>query len=188
MTEDNASYSDYSEGLRKRVQEALRGFSTEEIRQLLAEIERILSDHYSRAVIDDLPVSASVPARRGRSRPRLVEDARKHQYVARADIDHYLDLLKLPDVPAKTRARLNKLLLEAENKLGRDYEQLEFAESRATACRTRADRQRRLMESFAPGSSDWEQAERVLVNFEALAQFIEGFCREMRHKLDGIIS
>jgi hypothetical protein len=107
-----------------------------------------------------------------------------NRFVAQANIDHYLDLLKNCDVPAHNRSTINKLLIEEENKLGRDREQLEFAESRAATCRNRADRQRRLLDSFDPGSSDWVLAERLLVNFESLAQSVEGFCRQMRKQLN----
>ncbi|UPJ65021.1 hypothetical protein [Bradyrhizobium sp. 191] len=48
----------------------------------------------------------------------------------------------------------------------------------------RADRQKRLMDSFAPGSDDWVQAERLLVNFESPAQFIESFCHRMRRRVN----
>lgn len=105
------------------------------------------------------------------------------RFVARANIDHYLDLMKNGDVPSYNRSMITKLLIEEENKLGHDQEQLEFAESRAAVCRARADRQRRLLDSFDPGSNDWVQAERLLVNFESLAQFVEGFCQQMRKHL-----
>lgn len=105
------------------------------------------------------------------------------QYIARANIDHYLEMLNNHDVAAQNRSMITKLLIEEENKLGRDQEQLEFAENRAAACRNRADRQRRLVDSFDHGSADWVQAERLLVNFESLAQFVEGFCQQMRRRV-----
>jgi hypothetical protein len=79
-----------------------------------------------------------------------------------------------------------KGLLEEENKLGHDWERLEFAENRAAVCRLRADRRRHLLNSFAHGTSDWMQAERLLLNFESLAQFVEGFCRQMRRQMNEI--
>ena len=106
------------------------------------------------------------------------------KFIAQANIDHYLDLLKNDNVSAHNRSTINKLLVEEENKLGHNREHLEFAESRAAACRTRADRQRRLLDSFAHGSTEWMQAERLLVNFESLAQFVEGFCRQMRRRVN----
>jgi hypothetical protein len=106
------------------------------------------------------------------------------RFIASANVDHYLDLLKIPDISTHARSTITKLLIEEEDKLGRDCAQLEFVESRAATCRARADRQRRLMDSFAPGSDDWVQAERLLVNFESLAQFVESFCHQMRRRVN----
>lgn len=106
------------------------------------------------------------------------------RFVARANVDHYLHLLKVPDISSHSRATITKLLIEEENKLGQETAQLEFAESRAATCRERADRQWRLMDSFVPGSDDWVQAERLFVNFESLAQFVESFCHEMRRRVN----
>ena len=105
------------------------------------------------------------------------------QFIARANIDHYLDLLHNNAIPARNKATISKLLIEEENKLSHDIEQLEFAERKATACRDRLDRQRRLRECFAAGSTDRVQAERVLVSFEATLQLVEGFCAHMRKKV-----
>jgi hypothetical protein len=107
-----------------------------------------------------------------------------NNYVARANIDHFLDMLHNNDVPAHSRSTITRLLIEEENKLSHDQEQLQFAESKAAVCRNRADRQRRLMDSFNHGSTDWELAERLLVNFESLAQFVEGFCLQMRNRVN----
>jgi hypothetical protein len=82
---------------------------------------------------------------------------------------------------ASHRPSLGCRILKART---RRSEQLEFAEAKAATCRVWADRQRRLTESFAPGSVDREQAERLLVNFEALAQFLEGSCRRLRPTLN----
>ncbi|MGF6431369.1 MULTISPECIES: hypothetical protein [Bradyrhizobium] len=118
MAEDNAVYP---ESTRSQVHDALQGFSTDELRQLLVEIEQFLS-------VEAVP---------RRPRLRLAGGTYVNEYTARANIDHYLDLLKRPDVPTNTRSMLNKRLLEEEDKLGRRLEQLEFAESRAAACRDR---------------------------------------------------
>ncbi|MHC2464362.1 hypothetical protein [Bradyrhizobium embrapense] len=162
MAEDDDVYPESS---RSQVLDALQRFSTDELRQLLAEIEQFLH----------------VEAKPRRPSLRLAGGTDVNESIARVNIDYHLDLLKRPDLPTGTRSLLNKRLLEEEDKLGRRREQLEFAESRAITCRDRADRQRRLTESFAPGSVDREQAERLLVNFDALAQLVEGFCRQMRH-------
>ncbi|MHC2465552.1 hypothetical protein [Bradyrhizobium embrapense] len=172
----------FPENLGKRVCKALQAFSTDELRQLLAEIERTLRVHSSHNSIDDPGSRRPHPARARQSELRLVGGAYMDKYIAQANIDHYLGLLKDPDVPGDTRTTITKLLLAEEDKLGHQREQLEFAESRAAACRQRADRQRRLMNAFAPGSTDRMQAERLLVNFDALTQFVEGCCHQMRRK------
>ena len=104
-------------------------------------------------------------------------------YIARANIDHYLELLSNDDACSKNRSVVCKLLIEEENKLSHDLEQLEFAESRAAACRDRIDRLRRLRDCFAAGSSDRVQAERTLQNFEAFLVQVESFCSHMRKRV-----
>ncbi len=74
-------------------------------------------------------------------------------YVARANIDHYLDLLHKPHVPVGNRATIIKLLIAEEDKLGHDLEQIEFAESRAVAGPNRLDRLRNLRDRFVFGSN-----------------------------------
>jgi hypothetical protein len=106
-------------------------------------------------------------------------------FIARANIDFLLEMLKNHDGLAHNRTTITRLLIEEENKLSRDQEQLAFAESRAAVCRDRADRQRRLLDTFDPGSTDWVRAERLLVNFESLAQFVEGFRQQMRRQVNG---
>lgn len=113
------------------------------------------------------------------------EASATNSYIARGNIDHFLGLLHNPNVTMESRSMITKLLVTEEDKLGHDLEQLEFAEAKAAACRHSADRQKRLMDSFEPGSEDWVTAERLLVIFESLAQFVEGFCRQMREKVNG---
>lgn len=108
-----------------------------------------------------------------------------NNYVARANIDHFLDLLRNPEVTTGSRSTITKLLLTEEDRLSHDQEQLQFAESKAAICRERADRQRRLMDSFEAGSDDWVTAERLLANFESLAQFVEDFRQQMRRRVNG---
>lgn len=105
------------------------------------------------------------------------------QFVAQANVDHYLELLNRDDISSNNRSMVSKLLIEEENKLGQGLEQLEFAEIKAAACRNRANRQRHLLDSFDPNSTEWVQAERLLVNFESLAQFVEGFCHQLRRRV-----
>jgi hypothetical protein len=46
-------------------------------------------------------------------------------------------------------------------------------ENRAHGQVRRACRQRRLLDFFDHGSTEWAQADSLLVNFESLAQFVE---------------
>ncbi|MBU6462206.1 MAG: hypothetical protein KGL35_12830 [Bradyrhizobium sp.] len=107
-----------------------------------------------------------------------------NNYIARANIDHYLELLNKDEIPSNGNSMIGKLLIEEENKLSHDLEQLEFAESRATACRDRVSHLTRLRECFAAGSSDRVQAERMLANFEDILRLIEGFSDQMRKRVN----
>ncbi|MGY3696538.1 hypothetical protein ACVIGA_006618 [Bradyrhizobium sp. USDA 3240] len=161
MAEDNAVYP---ESTRSQVDDALQGFSTDELRDLLTEIEQFLSPE----------------AKPRRPALRLAGGTDMNGSIARANSDRCPDPLKCPDVPDNIRSIPNKRLPEEESRFGRRREQVAFAEAKAATCRAWADRQRRLTESFAPGSVDRELAERLLADFEALARFIDGFCRRMR--------
>src|SRR5262249_39399423 len=66
-----------------------------------------------------------------------VRDAFMDGFIARANIDHFLDLLKDGDLAPERRATIVRLLIEEEDKLGHDLEQLDFAESRAENGRRR---------------------------------------------------
>ncbi|HEX7789545.1 MAG TPA: hypothetical protein VF467_03350 [Afipia sp.] len=162
MAEDNAVYP---ESTRSQVDDALQGFSTDELRDLLTEIEQFLSPE----------------AKPRRPALRLAGGTYMNDAIARANTDHDLGLPKRPGVPVNTRSIPNRRSLEQEDRLVRRSEQIAFAEAKAATCRAWADRQRHLTESFVPGSADRELAEGLLANFEALARFIDGSCRRMRH-------
>ncbi|WP_063781902.1 MULTISPECIES: hypothetical protein [Bradyrhizobium] len=106
-------------------------------------------------------------------------------FIARANIDHCLDLLKAHDTSDETRATVTRILIEEEKKLGDAQEELQFVESRAVACRDRAERQRRLADALEPGSVERRVAESLLINFEWLAKFVQGSCEQMRRKANG---
>ncbi|MBR0775848.1 hypothetical protein JQ543_11945 [Bradyrhizobium diazoefficiens] len=107
-------------------------------------------------------------------------------YVARANIDHYLDLLRDHDVPATNRATIIKLLVAEEDKLGHALEQIEFAEDRAAMGRARVDRQRNLRDSFIFGSTERAQADRLLANLEAIQHLLDHFCRSKRDRRNSL--
>jgi hypothetical protein len=106
------------------------------------------------------------------------------QYVARANIDHYLSLLNTADLSSQNRGTIAKLMLAEEDKLSHDLEQLEFAEARAAKCRERVDHFRRLREVFADGSSDRARADSILSNFEAIHEMMDRFCHHMRGRVN----
>ena len=104
-------------------------------------------------------------------------------YIAHANIDHYLELLAADDIPPAKRSMITRLLIEEENKLSRDLEQLQFAESRAVACRDRLSRLKRLRDSFAD-SADRLRADGMVQTFEAILAEIESFCSRMRRRIE----
>ncbi len=104
-------------------------------------------------------------------------------YIARANIDHYLELLGEDDIPPGKRSTITKLLIEEENKLSHDLEQLEFAEGKAAICRNRVNRLRRLRDGFVEGSVSRTQADSLLVNFEVVLTQVEGFCGHLRRRV-----
>jgi hypothetical protein len=75
--------------------------------------------------------------------------------------------------------------MEKEKKLGWDFEQLEFAESRAARYRSRLDALLRWRDSFADGSSERARAEVVAVKFETTLEIVQGFCQQMRRQVNG---
>ncbi|MBR0687975.1 hypothetical protein JQ594_18760 [Bradyrhizobium manausense] len=105
-----------------------------------------------------------------------------NQFVARANIDHYLGLLDRELLP-QNRGTITKLLIVEEDKLGHDIEQLEFAENRATNGRRRLNHIRNLFESFAPDTPEREQAGRLLVNLENLQMLLDEFCHRLRAQI-----
>ena len=106
------------------------------------------------------------------------------QYIARANIDHYLSLLNTTDLSPQNRSTIGKLLVAEEDKLSHDLEQLEFAEARAAKCRDRVDHFRRLRDAFAEGSTDRARADGLLANFQAIHELVENFCHHMRGRVN----
>ena len=105
-----------------------------------------------------------------------------YRYVARANIDHYLDLLYEPELAPERRAVIIKLLIEEEDKLGHDLEQLEFAETRAANGRERLRHLRKQLD--AAGPADRAQLERVVTNCEAIQHLLDSFSHRLRTKVD----
>ena len=106
-----------------------------------------------------------------------------NQFVARANIDHYLGLLNGALLP-QNRSTITKLLIAEEDKLSRDLEQLEFAETKAADSRRRLNHVRNLFQSFAMDTPEREQAGRLLVNLENLQTLLEDFCHRLRAQIN----
>jgi hypothetical protein len=79
------------------------------------------------------------------------------QFVARANVEHFDDLLHNDKASVKDRLVLNKLLIAEERKLARDTAHLEI--------RTRCDRLALWRGGFADGSVERAHAERVVAEF-----------------------
>ena len=104
-------------------------------------------------------------------------------YIFRANIDHYLELLYEDNLATEKRAMVSKLLIEEEDKLARYQEQLEFAENRAADGRTRLDAARQKLDGIDPFAAHRPAAERLVANFEATQRLLEEFCLQLRAKV-----
>jgi hypothetical protein len=102
-------------------------------------------------------------------------------FIARANIDHYLGLLNKDDLSPKTRATVTKLLIEETNGLANDFEQLEFAETRAASNRDRLNHMRRKLDPSLPEHR--VLAERLVANLEATQKLLDDFCHHLRTKV-----
>ncbi|MCP1909258.1 MULTISPECIES: hypothetical protein [unclassified Bradyrhizobium] len=96
-------------------------------------------------------------------------------HVARANIDRYLSVLYSTDLTHHERQAVTKLLLGELDKLGHDPAQLEFAEKRAANGRERVNHARRLRESYALGTTEREESDRLLVAVESLQSLLDAF-------------
>ena len=104
-----------------------------------------------------------------------------HEFVAKANIDHYLGLLEDKNLAPHTRSIVTKLLIFEEDKLSYDLEQLEFAESRAACGRERVSHVRQMRDSFSVGTAERSQADALLVNFENRQTLLEDLCHRLRN-------
>lgn len=105
-------------------------------------------------------------------------------YITHANIDHYLSLLTNQELSDHNRTTILKLMIAEEDKMGRNLEHLQFAEIRTARARDRMNYLSRLRDSFADGSAERAQTEKMLRNFEGIYQSMEQFCHHMRKKLN----
>ena len=101
-------------------------------------------------------------------------------FIARANIDHYLALLKEGHMASEYRTMTVKLLIAEEDRMGHAWEQLEFAE-------TRAAKGRRLLSELRQMLNDGRLSNQALwgelvANAEATQNLLDQFCHYLRDK------
>ena len=104
------------------------------------------------------------------------------RFLARANIDHYLGLLNDADLAPEKRTTVTKLLIQEEDNLAHDLEQLEFAEIRAANGRDRLNSLQSRIDS-APEELRAE-AKRLIANVEDIQILLEGFCHQLRNRVN----
>ncbi len=105
-----------------------------------------------------------------------------HRFVARENIDHYLGILNSDILLApEKRDTIIKLLVAELDKLNRDAEQLEFAESRVAKGRERLNHVRALSDAAEP--RDRANAKLLVANVRQVQDLLEKFCHQLRAKL-----
>jgi hypothetical protein len=102
-------------------------------------------------------------------------------FVCRANIDHYLELLNDPDLSTGKRATVVKLLIGEADKLSYYQDQLNFAESRAASGREWLAQLRCLCDAEDP--IDRAQTDRVIAAFETKQRLMDDFCHKLRTKV-----
>ncbi|MGC0326240.1 hypothetical protein ABIG06_006869 [Bradyrhizobium sp. USDA 326] len=106
-----------------------------------------------------------------------------HRFVSKANVDHFINLLNGSDLTADQRANITKLLIDELDKLAHDLEHLEFAERKVADGRDQVNRVRDKRNSHPFGTTEREQAERLLASCENLQTTLEDFCHRLRTKV-----
>lgn len=106
-----------------------------------------------------------------------------HRFIAQANVDHFIGLLSGDGLTPAKRTAITKLLIAELDKLAHELEHLEFAEKKAAEGRDRVIRARDIRNGHPFGTSEREQAERLLVSCENLQTVLEDFCHRLREKV-----
>ena len=106
------------------------------------------------------------------------------QFIARSNIDHYLNLLHNGQTSADDRTAINQMLATELGKLNLAMVDLEYVESRAAACRRRFNQISHWRNGFADGSTARTQADKVAAQFESTLRTMDIFCGQMRERLN----
>jgi hypothetical protein len=100
-------------------------------------------------------------------------------FITRANIDRYLELLRDPDLVSGKRAAVVKILIEEEDRLSKLQENLELAERRATRGRELLDQSRARLCS-SPHLTDHAQAVRLVSTLKSIQHLPDHFCHQPR--------
>ena len=103
-----------------------------------------------------------------------------YRYIARENIDHFIELLNGDSLAPDRRAVITRLLMDEEDKLGHDLEQLDFAETRAAKGRELLNHAQAQLAKCHPHQRP--QMERLVQNFAALQMLLDGFCNQLERK------
>lgn len=109
-----------------------------------------------------------------------------HRYVARANVDHYLGILKDAALTTQQRGTSTSLLVAELDKLSNDAEHLEFAESKVAVSRQHVAQAASIRDSFAAGTSQWQDADRHVIHLENVHTLLEDFCHRLRNKIRSV--
>ncbi|SFQ21861.1 hypothetical protein SAMN05216330_11968 [Bradyrhizobium sp. Ghvi] len=107
-----------------------------------------------------------------------------HRFIARANIDHFIGLLTGSDLTPDRRNGITTLLIAEFDKLAHDLEHLEFVEKKASEGRNRVSQVRDMRDGHPFGTTQREEAERLLVSCENLQTVLEDFCHRLRAKIN----
>ncbi|MDH6256483.1 hypothetical protein [Bradyrhizobium sp. BR13661] len=108
-----------------------------------------------------------------------------HRYVARANVDHYLGILKDATLTIQQRHTTTSLLIAELDKLSSDAEHLEFAESKVAVCRQQVAEAASIRNACAAGTPQRQDAERHLIHLENVHTLLDDFCHRLRNKVGG---
>ncbi|MBW7973841.1 hypothetical protein [Bradyrhizobium sp. BR 10289] len=106
-----------------------------------------------------------------------------HRYVARANVDHYLGILKDATLTMQQRSTTTLLLVAELDKLSNDAEHLEFAESKVAVSRQQVAQAASVRDSLAAGTPQRQEADRHLIHLENVHTLLDDFCHRLRNQV-----
>jgi hypothetical protein len=98
-------------------------------------------------------------------------------FVARANIDHFLGLLRV-EIVAETRATLNSLLIEELSKLGSEH--VQYVERAVANYRLHIERLVTWRAGLTDGSPEQRSADNMLLDFKMTLKIMDGIYTRMR--------